>query len=103
MSPVQWTGWRCNYTAENSALLDQIVLEDRHLELERAVVVLVIDEQDADEFLADIDLGRIVLFRPRHHADLGISEHALEIGVELPDFLNVHGGLQSDQGFYGVF
>jgi hypothetical protein len=42
------------------ALLDQIVLEDRHLELERAIVVFVIDEQHADEFLANIDLGRIV-------------------------------------------
>ena len=82
-----------------SVLLDQIVLEDRHLELERAVVVFIVDEQHADEFLADIDLGRIVLLRPRHHADLGIAEQALEIGVELPDFLNVHGSLQSDLGF----
>src|ERR1700757_3273144 len=76
------------------ALLDQIVLEDRHLELERAIVVLVIDEQHADELLADIDLGRIVLLRARHDPDLGIAEHALEIGVEFPDFLNVHGSLQ---------
>jgi len=44
---------------------------------------------------ADIDLGRIVLLRPRHNANLGIAEQALEIGVELPDFLNVHGSLQS--------
>src|ERR671936_2367415 len=42
------------------ALLDQIVFENRHLELERAIVVLIIDEQHADELLADIDLGRIV-------------------------------------------
>ena len=88
--------------AAASALLDQIVLEDRHLELERAIVVLVIDEQHADEFLADIDLGRIVLFRPRHHANLGIAEQALEIGVEFPDFLNVHGSLQYDLQFREV-
>ena len=43
--------------AELSALFDQIVLEDRHLELEGAVVVFVIDKEHADEFLADIDLG----------------------------------------------
>src|ERR1700730_14217972 len=90
-------------TANASALLDQIVLEDRHLELKRAVVIFIVDKQDADEFLADIDLGRIVLLRPRHHANPGISEHTLEISVELPDFLNVHGGLQSDQGFPGSF
>ena len=77
-----------------SALLDQIVLEDRHLELERAIVVLVVDKEHADELFADIDLGGIVLLRPRHDTDLGIAEHALEIGVEFSDFLNVHGGLQ---------
>jgi hypothetical protein len=43
--------------AEPSALFDQIVLEDRHLELEGAVVVFVVDKEHADEFLADIDLG----------------------------------------------
>ena len=74
-------------------LLHQIVLEDRHLELERAIVVLVIDEQHADELLANIDFSGIVLLRPRHHADLRITEYALEISVELPDFLNVLGSL----------
>src|ERR1700751_95621 len=80
----------------NPALLYQIVLEDRHLELERAIVILVIDEQHADEFLADIDFSGIVLFRSRHHADLRITESAFEICVELPDFLNVHSGLPCD-------
>src|ERR1700722_16653159 len=79
-----------------STLLDQIVLEDRHLELKRAVVVFIIDEQNANEFLTDIHLGGIVLLRPRHDADFGIAEKAFEIGVELPDFLNVHGSLQYD-------
>jgi hypothetical protein len=32
----------------------QVFLEDRHLKLERAIVVLVIDEQHADELLAEI-------------------------------------------------
>src|SRR5882757_684739 len=76
-------------------LLAQILFEDRHLELERAIIILVVDEQHADEFFADIDLGRVVLLRPRHHADLGIAEYAFEIRVKLPDFLNVHGSLQS--------
>src|SRR6202140_5656832 len=88
--------------ASASALLDQIVLEDRHLELKRAVVVFIVDKQDADEFLANIDLGRIVLLRPWHHANFGIAEQALEIGVEFPDFLNVHGDLQYDFRFREV-
>src|SRR3954464_6490609 len=87
-----------------SADVGQIFLENRHLELERAIVVLVIDEQHADEFFADIDFGGVVFFRARHDADLGIAEYALEIGVELPDFLNVHGSLQSDSlNFREVF
>src|SRR5437879_13700490 len=90
-------------SASGSPLLQLILFQDRHLELERAVLVLVIDEQHADEFLADIDLRGVVLFRPRHDTDFRIAEHALEIGVELSDFLNVHGSLQSDQGFPGGF
>jgi hypothetical protein len=35
--------------SDGSALLDQVVLEDRHLELERAIIVLIVDKQDADE------------------------------------------------------
>src|SRR6185312_5174261 len=72
-------------------LIDEIVLEDRHLELERAIVVLVVDEENADELLADIDLGRVILLRPRHDADLGIAEYALQIRIELSDFFDVHG------------
>ena len=56
-----------------------------------SIVILVIDEQHADELLADIDLGGIVLLRPRHDADLGIAEYALQIRVELSHFLDVHG------------
>src|SRR5204862_62848 len=53
---------------DGEGLVHQVLFQDRHLELERAIVILVIDEQHADEFLADIDLGRVVLFRPRHDA-----------------------------------
>jgi hypothetical protein len=76
------------------ALLDEIVLKDGHLELEGTVVVFIIDEQHADELLSDIDLSGIIFLRPRHHADFGIAKQTLEIGVELPDFLNVHDSLQ---------
>jgi hypothetical protein len=79
---------------EALSLVDEIVFEDRHLELIRAIVVLVIDEQHADEFLADINLGGIVFFRTRHDSDFLIAERALEISVELSDFGNVHGNLQ---------
>src|SRR6266566_8166372 len=79
------TGSREENASNKKVLFDQIVFEDRHLELERAVVVFIVDEQNANEFLADIDLGRVVLFRARYHADLGIAEQALEIGVEFPD------------------
>src|SRR5450631_4026250 len=63
--------------SRTSALLDQIVLEDRHLELKRAVVIFIVDEQHADEFLADINFSGIVFFRPRHHANFLIAEQAL--------------------------
>jgi hypothetical protein len=59
--------------------------------LERTVVVLIVDEEDADELLADIDFGRVIFLGPRHDADLGIAEDAFEICVKFPDFLNVHG------------
>ena len=72
-------------------------LEDRHLELVGPVIVLVIDEQHADEFLADINLGGIVLLRARHDADFWVAEQALEISVELPDFRNVHGVSPTEQ------
>src|ERR1700761_264132 len=96
-------GWRLYSMAHArsvvSADVDQVVLEDRHLELERAIVVF---EQHADELVTDIDFGGIVLFRPRRDPDLRISEQALEISVELPDFLNVHGSLQSIRSVFSV-
>src|ERR1700760_4755700 len=85
-----------------SVLIDQIVFQNSHLELERAIVVLVIDEQHADEFLANIDLGGIVLLGTRNHADFGVAEYTLEVGVEFPDFLNVHGSLRMRRHLWGI-
>src|SRR5260363_81016 len=34
--------------------LDEIVFQDGHLELERTIIILVVDEQHADELFADI-------------------------------------------------
>ena len=51
----------------------EIAAQDRHLEVIRPLVVFVVDEQHADEFVADIDLGGIVLLRPRHDADARIA------------------------------
>jgi hypothetical protein len=67
----------------------EIAAQDRHLEVIRPLVVFVVDEQHADEFVADIDLGGIVLLRPRHDADARVAEQLLEVGVEFLDFLYV--------------
>src|SRR5262245_32591683 len=77
----------------NRTDLLQIRAEDRHLEIVGAFRVLVVDEQHADELLADIDLGGVVLLRPRHHADARVAEQPLQIGLDLADFLSFHGAL----------
>src|SRR5215831_13783268 len=71
--------------------LFQIGREDRHLEIVAALIVLVVDEQHADELLADIDLGGIVLFRTRHDTQPGVAEQLSHIIFQLADFLDVHG------------
>src|SRR5712691_12327059 len=73
-----------------TAALLQIGVEDGHLEIVGALAVLVVDEQDPDEFFADIDLGGIFFLRPRHHPDARIAEQSLQISVVFPDFLDVH-------------
>src|SRR5271169_4113916 len=70
--------------------LFQIGCENGHLEIIGPLVVFVVDEQNADELFADIDLCRIFLLGPRHHANAGVAEQLFQIGVELSDFLNVH-------------
>jgi hypothetical protein len=74
----------------NESGLLEIGPQDRHLEIVRPFVVFVVHEDDTDELFADIDLGGIVLLRPRHHPHARIVEQPLEIGVDLPDFLHVH-------------
>ena len=76
------------------AFVDEIVFQDGHLELERTIVVLVIDEQYTDEFFTDVDFRRVIFLRPRHDTNFLGAEQTLEISVELPDFLNVHEHLQ---------
>ena len=44
------------------------------LKLKRAVAVLVVEEEHADELVADIDLGRIVLLRPPDDAQRVVCE-----------------------------
>jgi hypothetical protein len=71
-------------------VVDQVFFQDRHLELERPIIILVVDEKHADELLTNIHFGRIVLFGTRYDAQFLIAKDLFEISVELPDFLNVH-------------
>src|SRR5688572_5988641 len=77
-----------NSTRAHSGL--QIHLQDRHREIVRQLVVLIVAVDDADEFLADEDLRRIVLPRPRLHADGLIAEEAAEVALQLLQFLDGH-------------
>lgn len=72
------------------ALLFEIVIEDRHLELIGDLALIVVAEDDADELLIDEDLGGIVLPRPLAHLDEGQPEDLLEIMFELKDFVPSH-------------
>src|SRR5262249_50878689 len=94
-SSASWPdcGRREPIDGQAEARLLEVDAEDRHVEIIRALAVLVVDEQDADVFVADVDFGGIVLLRARHDANARVAEQALEIGVELADFLNVHGPL----------
>jgi hypothetical protein len=70
--------------------LIQIRSKDRHLEIVAAFVLLVVDVKQANELLADIDFGRIVLSRTWHDTQLGIAEQAPNVTFQLADFLDVH-------------
>jgi hypothetical protein len=72
------------------ALLFEVVVEDRHLELIGDLALIVVAEDDADELLIDEDLGGIVLPRPLAHLDVGQPEDLLEIMFELKDFVPSH-------------
>ena len=69
----------------------QVGAEDRHLEIVGALVVLVVHEQHADELLADIDLGGIILLRPRPYLNARVVEQPFQIHVDLFDVLHIHG------------
>ncbi len=86
------------YAMRPLAFVDKIVFQDRHLKLEGPIVVFIVDKQDADKLLTDVDLSGIILLRTRHDTNFGIAEQTLEIRVEFPDFLNVHGCLQIYEG-----
>ena len=64
---------------------------DLHFEIVGAIVivVIVVEPKLADVLLADEDIGRIRF--ARHDANARVAEQPLEVGVELPDFLHVHG------------
>src|SRR4029078_12808743 len=93
ISIIVHTGTRC-VRETLSRLFFKIGFENRNLKLVGEIIVLVGDKQNADEFLANIDLCGIVFLRPRHDANFSIAEKALQISIELSDFLNVHGRLQ---------
>src|SRR5689334_6570227 len=63
-------------------LVDQIDIQDRQLEDIRAPSLLDFEEQNRNEFLADINFQRVGLLRPRHDADILIVEFAAKIGVK---------------------
>src|SRR3954468_9346932 len=60
----------------------EIDAKDRHLEDVRAAASLVVEEQDADEFLTEIGFDRILLARPPYHPQLLVIEFALQVSVQ---------------------
>ena len=72
----------------------QIDVEDGHREIVGQVAVVIVLEDDAEEFLAEIELAGIVLARARLHLQRRILERPLEIGVELADFFGLQDGLR---------
>src|SRR5207248_8263613 len=79
-SPQLSTAWRRNCVPTDDeagysrSVLFKVGAENSHLKIVGALVVLIVDEQHANELFAHIDLGRIFFLRPRDHADTGIAE-----------------------------
>src|SRR3954447_9981167 len=73
----------------------EIELENRHFEIAGADFLLV-EEQHADIFLADINFRGVGLARARHDADPGVVEIALEISFERLEMLYIGGFAQGD-------
>src|SRR5215813_4702697 len=72
-----------------AAALGKILAQDRHLEHERAVLVLVLID-DAHELLADVDLAGVLLPRPRLQPDARIGESPAQMALDLADHSFVH-------------
>src|SRR5690349_8828940 len=75
--------------------LFQIERENRHLEIAGPSLRLV-EEQDANIFLADIDLGGVGLARARHDANALGVELAPQIGFKGLEILDVRGLSERD-------
>jgi hypothetical protein len=75
-----------------SPALFEIEIENGHVEIIGQLAILIVAEDHADEFVANIDLRRVVLLRTP--ADLDISE--LEFGPEEPGKLLYFIGLHND-------
>ena len=71
------------FAHRHGRLLIQIRPEYRHLEIVGALVVLVVNEQNADEFVAHVNLGGIRLLRPRYDAKARIAEQMAHIRCDI--------------------
>lgn len=79
------SGFDLDYRAVRS----EIDVKDRHGEVVRTIAVFIVDVNDSEELIAHVHFGRIVL------AGTCLDDHlvvksALEIGVELFDFVGFH-------------
>jgi hypothetical protein len=71
-------------------LRGEIEFQDRHLELIGDLAILVIAVDHADEFVGNIDLGRVLRLRPRADLDGVVLEGLAKICLELHEFVTVH-------------
>ena len=74
MASPEWKSSRaCESSAAESRSILEIRIEDGHGEVEGAVSILVVEEQHADEFLTDVNFGRVGP-GPTDHADRVVRE-----------------------------
>ncbi len=66
----------------------QVFAQDGHFEHERAVLVLILIDH-ADELLADIDLGGVLLLRTRLQDDALGAEGAAQVALDALDVVVV--------------
>ena len=72
------------------ALVLEIRVEDRHGEVERAVAVLVVDEEHAHEFLTDLNFRRVGLLRATDDADRVVRKGLAQIALDFSHLGFVH-------------